>query len=184
MDFWQIIAVCSMALAFAISLLEVAQVYIQRKLISEIRDKLAVIDMDAMITRTEKVTQAGLEALQRSLVEVLEPIRDKVVALKPEALIESTVDNLVNKLDVKALADTVADVMIARANEAIPQIVEQAKLQVVEGTPGAEQALSMMGMFEDNPLLGMIASAAMQRIQAPGAQQQQQASQSGGKRVI
>lgn len=166
MDFWQTIALAGIVISSLIGVSEALQLLLQRKLLIKIDKKLSGIDIEAVMARTEEATKEAFKALESALIAVLEPIRDKAVGLDAKVLIDGGIDRALEKLDVAALANQVADIMVQRAQEAIPAIVTEAKENVIEGTPGAEGALALLEGFEDNPLLSMIAMAASRKMAA------------------
>lgn len=182
MDFWQYATVVFMLLAFAISLSEAYQVLLQRKLLAKILARIEPFDMDGALDRTEAATRESLAALQTALIAELSPLREKALALDAECILNSAIERFTEKIDARAFAEVAAEVMLERARENIPQMVAQAKESVVEGTPGAPQALALLEGMDENPLMAAIFAAAATRP-APQAQPGQ-VNAGAGKRVI
>lgn len=188
MGFWEMMALGGLITSVVIGCSEGFQIWMQRKALLELRrvleridERFKGLDVGATVRDTTEVTREALMRLQGALVAELEPLRLKVQALDVDAMISAAIDQAASKVDAAAIANVVADKVLERAREGMPQIVEAAKSQVVEGTPGAQSALNVASMFEEDPLLGAIFAAVASR--APGPTQAQQPA-TGGKRTV
>lgn len=174
MDFWQVTALAGLVVAICIGASEFVQLALQRKILKQILAYLDMLDVDSALDRATENSNKLMGTVESVIRSEAGSFREQ---LSPKE-IAAQIGNVIRDIDIKPIAEAVADVVLERAHEQIPELVQDVQSEVHEALPGMIPQLDpdMVKLWDKHPFgallqigqLAMMARQMKQQGAAPG----------------